>query len=209
MKHHNSHLTKKHGPKVHRRRRDEPEGLARRVFVGIRIEGDALDALAELQDGLPPIPMRRIPKHDIHLTLVPPWIEKDVPSAAKRLRDALERPFVFSLKFKDLAYGPKEDDPRLIWVTCEASKELIELKERLLLAFGKREKEKIPFIPHVTIARLEGSFGNLWKEHRIGKEVPAVMEVNTVELLASPHEGGTGYETLRKAPLHREDEIPR
>jgi|SRR3989338_2648849 len=209
MKHHDSHITKKHRPKVHRRRWDRISGLEQRIFAGIRIHGETLDKLVELQESLPPIPMRRIPQNDVHLTLVPPWTEGDFEAAGKRLRDALARPFTFPLKFKYLEYGPTREHPFLIWVTCEASKELIELKKRLLVAFGKKDKEKIPFIPHVTIARLKGSFGDARKEHHVGKEVPIVMEVNAVELLASPHKGGVGYETLKKVHLHREEETPR
>jgi|SRR3989344_2168184 len=209
MKYHNGKLTKKKKPKVHRRKWGRPVGSARRVFIGIRVNGDTRDALAELQDGLPPIPMRIIPKRDLHLTLTPPWMEKDVPGAMKRMRNALERPFSFPLKFKYLEYGPRRDDPRLIWVTCHASKRLVELKERLLKAFGKKEKEHIPFIPHVTIARLIGSYGNDWKDHHIGKNVPITMEVEAIELLQSPHEGGIGYKTLKRVRLHREEETPR
>jgi 2'-5' RNA ligase len=195
-------------PKVHRRRWGPPAGPARRVFVGIRIEGDALEQLGPRQRMLPPVPMRLIPEADIHLTLVPPWMERDIAGAGKRLRDALERPFVFELMFQRLAYGPTDDDPRLVWVTCEASKELLELRERLLVAFGKREREKVPFVPHVTIARLKGSFGDAWKAHPVDGTVRAMMRVEAVELLGSPHRGGIGYETLKRVRLHREDETP-
>lgn len=209
MKYHDGKLVKRKRAKVHRRKWGKPVGAARRVFIGIRINGDTLDTLLELQEGLPPIPMRKIQKRDIHLTLVPPWMERDVAAVGKRMRDALERPFSFSLKFKYLEYGPKADNPRLIWVTCAASKQLIELKGRLLKAFGLTPKERIPFIPHVTIARLTGSFGNSWKDHHVGRHVPVVMEVEAVELLQSPHKGGIGYKTLKKVRLHREEETPR
>ncbi|OGG91036.1 2'-5' RNA ligase [Candidatus Kaiserbacteria bacterium RIFCSPLOWO2_12_FULL_53_8] len=209
MKYHDGKLTKTKKPKVHRRRWGKSAGPARRVFIAIRIEGDARDTLAELQDGLPPIPMRIIPKRDLHLTLTPPWMEKDVAGAMKRMRDVLERPFSFPLKCKYLEYGPKRDDPRLIWVTCAATKRLIELKERMLNAFGKKSKEHIPFIPHVTLARLIGSYGNDWRDHHVGKNVPLVMEVEAIELLESPHKGGIGYKTLKRIRLHREDETPR
>ncbi|KKW20131.1 MAG: 2'-5' RNA ligase [Parcubacteria group bacterium GW2011_GWA2_51_10] len=207
MKFHDAVLTKKNRPKVHRRRWGVTLGEARRVFVGIRVEGDAADTIATLQEGLPSIPMRVIPKRDLHLTLVPPWLERDIPSASKRLRDAIERPFAFPLKFKYLEYGPSSDAPFLIWITCDASKKLLELKKRLLKALGK--KEEVPFIPHVTVARLRGSFANSFKNHHLGKRVPLTMTVNALELLGSPHRGGIGYETLEKISLHREEETPR
>lgn len=207
MKYHNGKLTKKKRPKVHRRKWGAPRGGARRVFIGIRVNGDAQDALLELQEGLPPIPMRKIPKRDLHLTLTPPWMEKDVTGAAKRMRDALERPFSFPLKFKYLEYGPAITNPRLIWVSCDASKPLIELKKRLLKAFGKIET--VPFTPHVTVARLIGSFGNSWKDHHVGRHVPVVMEVEAVELLQSPRKSGIGYKMLKRVRLHREVETPR
>lgn len=210
MKYHNAKIVERHRPRVHHRRTwGIPRGPARRVFIGIRINNDVRDALAELQEGLPPIPMRRIPVRDLHLTLTPPWMEKDVAAAAERVRDALERPFEFELKFRRLRFGPDPADPFLIWVTCEASKELIELKDRLLKAFGKKEKEKVPFTPHVTLARLRGSFADSFREHHLRKVVPLTMRVEAVELMASPHIGGAGYETLQRVRLHRVDETPR
>ncbi|OGG72793.1 2'-5' RNA ligase [Candidatus Kaiserbacteria bacterium RIFCSPLOWO2_01_FULL_53_17] len=208
MRYHNAKITKRHRPRVHRRVWGAPKGPARRVFIGIRLDNDVAETLTELQEGLPPIPMRRVPKADLHLTLTPPWMEKDVAQAAKRLRDALERPFEFELKFRRLRFGPDPADPFLIWVTCEASKELIELKNRLLKAFAKKEKERVPFTPHVTIARLRGSFSDSFREHHLRKVIPLTMTVSAVELMASPHQGGAGYETLKRVRLHREDETP-
>lgn len=207
MKSHNVRLTKKRKPKVHRRTWGDPAGPARRVFIGIRMEGEAADVLAQLQEGLPAIPLRLVPKIDLHLTLVPPWMERDIEAAAKRMRDALERPFVFPLKFRHLSYGPDPSDPFLVWVSCEATKPLLELKRRLLKAFEL--KEEVPFTPHITIARLRGSFSNSFKEHHVGKNVSLLMSVGAVELLGSPHKGGAGYETLKKVRLHREEETPR
>ena len=178
MKYHDAHLTGKKRPRVRRRRWGAPRGPARRVFIGIRIEGEPRDALSELQERLPPIPMRLVPKADLHLTLTPPWMEKDIPGAAKRMREALERPFSFPLTFKHLSYGPDPSDPFLIWVSCHASEQLIELKKRLLKAFDR--KEPVPFTPHVTIARLRGSFANSWKDHHVGKRVPITMAVEAI-----------------------------
>lgn len=217
---HNHYLSKKHRTRVpHRRAWGPAAGPARRVFIGIRINGDTCDALAELQEGLPPIPMRKVPKVDLHLTLTPPWMEKDVPAAAQRMRDALERPFSFELKFRRLRYGPDPADPFLIWVTVEASKELIELKKRLLKAFGKQKNEKVPFTPHVTLARLKGETGggaptqgrterrrgrhgekffqqektfghrDSFREHHLRKVVPLTMTVEAVELMESTQKG--------------------
>src|SRR3989344_3520957 len=49
MKYHDGKLTKTKKPKVHRRRWGKSAGPARRVFIAIRIEGDARDTLAEVQ----------------------------------------------------------------------------------------------------------------------------------------------------------------
>lgn len=211
MRSHDGKTAKRHRPRVpHRRVWGKPAGPARRVFIGIRLDADTADALTELQEGLPPIPMRRIPKADLHLTLTPPWMEKDVAAAGQRLRDALERPFEFELKFRRLRFGPDPKDPFLIWVTCEASKELIELKNRLLKAFGKKEKEKVPFRPHVTLARLRGSYTDSIRNHHLRKVVPLTMTVKAVELMESTRKGtGVGYTTLKKVRLHREEETPR
>lgn len=205
MEHRNEKFAKKKGSDIHRQERQSTTETGRRVFIAIRINGNALETLTELERRLPPIPMRKIPKHDMHITLVPPWTEKDVAGAAKRLGKVLKGVLPFSLKLKHLEYGPTPGNPRLIWVRCEASKQLIELNERLRDAFGVKQKGEtyFPFTPHVTIARLVDPDEGILRKHHLTERVPVAMYVEAIELLQSPHQGGVGYKTLKRVRFSR------
>jgi 2'-5' RNA ligase len=55
-------------------------------FVGIKVAPDIAEELARLVEPLEHLPVRLVAPADIHLTLVPPWNETDVPGAAEKLR---------------------------------------------------------------------------------------------------------------------------
>ena len=117
---------------------------------------------------------------DIHLTLVPPWNEASVPDAVAKLRQALEGLGRFSLTFERLCYGPQARRPRLLWVECMPSAEILALQNALLSAFDQTNER--PFGPHVTLARIERNGGAVAKENPIDQALWLNQRVESVEL---------------------------
>jgi 2'-5' RNA ligase len=89
-----------------------------RVFVGIKVASHIAGELAKLVKPLERLPVRLIPPADIHLTLVPPWNEADVPGAIEKLHKAVRGLQTFTLTFAHFAYGPARRRPRLLWAEC-------------------------------------------------------------------------------------------
>src|SRR3989344_154674 len=108
---------------------------SQRVFVGIKVSPEIAEACLKLQAELGNFPARFIPIEDIHLTLLPPWEMTDQELVENMLRHALKPIKRFTLKFQHLLLGPDSMRPKLIWIECEASEELIKLKKSLLTAF--------------------------------------------------------------------------
>jgi 2'-5' RNA ligase len=175
------------------------EAPARRVFVGLRIAPQIARELAEAARDLPQTSVRVTPIPDLHLTLVPPWNETSISTAAEKLGRVAARGRAFSLKFRRLDYGPRPRQPRLLWAECEAGKEIAALRASLAAAFGERDDR--PFRPHVTIARIPHDGRKIAREHSISRELPLAQRVETVELFQSPPAGERGYEVLVSARL--------
>lgn len=178
----------------------------RRVFVGIKLPDEFQESFLGMQSALGTLPGKFIPPEDIHLTLIPPFETRDLPFVEGQLRTMLGSMHIFRLRFLHLDWGPDKERPRLVWVECGATEELISLKKKLLKLFG--QKEKIPFIPHMTLARLKTSEIEIAVRQQIRRPVKFFMDVASVELFESPHKGGVGYDVLASVRLQPEDNTP-
>jgi|SRR3989344_4207352 len=178
----------------------------RRIFIGIKLPEELSDGIIGLQSAFGELPGRFIPPEDIHLTLVPPFETRDLPYVKGTLRATLGRVRKFKLHFSQLSYGPDKERPRLVWIECSATKEIISLKKKLLKVFNK--KEKIPFVPHMTIARFKKADSEKVGHRPIQRPVQFSMNVESIELFESPDRGGTGYKVLASVKLQPKDGVP-
>lgn len=178
----------------------------RRVFIGIKLSEDLADAFINLQSMFGELPGRFVPPKDIHLTLVPPFNTRDVPFVKSEMHRILAEVHRFKLRFLRVKWAPDKERPRLAWVECGATKEMIALKKKLLHVFG--QKEKVPFVPHMTIARFKPSDAEKVAHRPILRPVRMSMDVESVELFQSPHKGGSGYKVLASIKLQPKDGAP-
>lgn len=172
---------------------------SQRVFVGIKVTEEIADACLKMQARLGDLPAKFIPTDDIHLTLLPPWEMTDQSYVEDVLRQALEPVEKFTLKFRRLAYGPDIMRPTLLWIECEQPNELVVLKKSLLRAFGVIDH--LPFLPHITLARFSSDVTDIIKLRPVDRPLPMSMPVRSIELFASPHNGGSGYRVLASMPI--------
>ncbi|HEY4501931.1 MAG TPA: RNA 2',3'-cyclic phosphodiesterase [Candidatus Paceibacterota bacterium] len=171
----------------------------KRVFIGIKLSEELADNFVRLQTALGDLPGRFVPPGDIHLTLVPPFETRDLPFIKNELHQALGKEPQFKLRFLRLEYGPTQEHPQLAWVLCSATKNLIALKKKLLHTLG--QKEKVPFIPHMTVARFKKTDAEKMTHHSIERPIQLSMDVESVDLFESPHAGGSGYQVLASVKL--------
>lgn len=172
-----------------------------RVFVGIKVASDIAEELAKLVKPLERLPVRLIPPADIHLTLVPPWNETDIPGTVEKLRKAVRGLQAFTLTFAHLAYGPRRRRPRLLWAECVPTQEIAEMHALLLAAFGQAQER--PFRPHATLARLQRNGRAIADEHPFDQTLSLSQRVEAIQLFKSPRRGEKGYEALVSVPLGR------
>lgn len=194
-------VTPKHESRPRRRRWGKPDGETRRVYVGIMVPQEVGRELASFHDMLAPLPVRFIPPKDMHLTLLPPWAENDLSGAMQKFNDALYAVPSFTLELQKISYGPSPLNPRLVWALCAHTDEILDLKKRLLHEFDKQVDEKVPFVPHITIARFTRESRDANVDIPLDIPLNMRMTVDAVQLIQSPHRGGTGYEELASVHL--------
>jgi RNA 2',3'-cyclic 3'-phosphodiesterase len=170
-----------------------------RIFIALKMAPDIAQELSQMARPLERFAVRPIAQQDIHLTLVPPWNEPAVSNAIGKLRLAVERHYAFTLEFRHVGYGPDPKRPRLVWVDCSTSKELMDLHAALMLAFGQRDERL--FLPHVTLARIRGNATRVARRYPIDRDLAFIQEITSVELMQSPSFGGRGYQILASLPL--------
>lgn len=135
-----------------------------RTFIGIHLPPDLLDALEGLAERLQQRPggeaARWVPKGNIHLTLkflgdVP---ADRLPHIYQAVSQAAARSAPFHLEVANVGCFPDARRPRIVWAGVEgdlpALLRLYEALEKALEAL-KYPREKRPFTPHLTIARVK------------------------------------------------------
>jgi 2'-5' RNA ligase len=177
-----------------------------RVFVGLKVTAAVAQELARLARPLQGPSVRLVPAADIHITLVPPWNEPLVPAAIDKLRGTLGNFGRFLLTFESLRYGPTSARPRLLWVECAESPELMRLRAILLETFGQTGDR--PFRPHATLARIRKNGLAIAQNHPMSAALTLTQSVTGVELFQSPAPGESGYKVLVSIPLQGAARIP-
>jgi 2'-5' RNA ligase len=178
-----------------------------RVFVGLKIVREIAQELWQLARPLERFPVRVIAVADIHLTLVPPWLETSVPEAMGKLRNTIIGAKPFSLTFERLSYGPTLKRPRLLWAECGASDQLMNLRAALLKAYG--QKDERAFRPHVTLARIKKGGRAIARELPMDQTLSLAQQVQSVELFQSPARGESGYLVLASLSLGPKPKLPQ
>jgi 2'-5' RNA ligase len=170
-----------------------------RVFVGLKIASGIAQQLAAIAAALKNESVRLVPGCDIHLTLVPPWNESGIATAAQKLQNAICGFDCFVLTFNHLRYGPSRHDPRMLWAECALSNGLASLQRALLAAFGQSCHR--PFRPHVTLARIPKGGRAIARKHPMDQPLSFSQPVTSVELFQSPAKAPGHYQILASLPL--------
>lgn len=122
-----------------------------RIFVAIKVSDDLRDPVLSIQRSIP-LNVRWISPDNLHITLIPPWEagESETGSIVEKLMKV--SPPKTLVRFKSISFGPSPKEPRLIWMTADATNELSALKRDIEAALGINSPQRA-FIPHITIAR--------------------------------------------------------
>jgi len=99
--------------------------------------------------------LRWVKPKNLHITLVPPWQSEGIEAISHKLKAISFTPF--EIKFESISFGPNKNDPKLIWASGTATKEILDLRLKIYEALGQKADER-PFRLHMTLARLPFDF---------------------------------------------------
>jgi 2'-5' RNA ligase len=124
----------------------EPSWVFAALDVPPELVALAIECQAQLAD-VPGVQLQR--PEDLHLTVIPPWEERNVPAV---LRDfaAIGVP-PLPLRATGIGYGPHGKPPALAWVTCDLTPDVEKLWLQTWRALWSQNPPPGTF-PHVTFA---------------------------------------------------------
>ncbi len=126
------------------------------MFVGIPLPSELQDKIEKwqknYQNRFSPEGIRWMKKGNLHITLLPPWEETDISKIINKLQHNIDARESFFVNFQNILFIPK-GKAKYLWVTGEAPKELLQLREAIATHMQKTVEQR-PFRLHTTIARL-------------------------------------------------------
>lgn len=173
----------------------------RRIFIGYQLSKALQYEIGRWREKFFDLPVRWTPLEFLHVTLVPPWYEKDVDKIARLLRSMPQQIRQFSVTFETINLGPDSNRPRLIWARGEMPPELFSLRVQLSATLQRFDDRRSSML-HTTLARFTNEqFGQF--SYKQFLEIVKWEEKITSFSLIESHLRRTGavYETLAKIQI--------
>ena len=170
-----------------------------RVFIGIPAQNlyDQVQAFAKDYSDLP---VRWMAKHNLHVTLVPPWQEYN-PDQIATLLDKDHGP-AFNLEFDQISFGPKPRDIRLLWATGPSSQQLVILKNKIEENLAT-DSEPRKHLSHLTLARLNRKSTGKITNPKFSIKIDWQLKVSSFNFYAvSLNPEGAEYSVLKEFKLN-------
>ncbi len=167
-----------------------------RVFVGIPLSPALQEAVSRWKDSHRRFPVRWLAPKNLHVTLVPPWEETNIPLALRDLSALAGKITPFSIRFTRIALGPSPGGPELIWAEGISPSEIVTLAKLAHDALGIPAPGR-PFKLHATLARFNADDFRKFPVRKLNEPVAWEMLVDRVVLFES-HLGprGADYQIL-------------
>ncbi len=167
-----------------------------RIFVAIKADDNIRELALEIKKKVP-VDVRWTPPENLHITLIPPWDEKEpnIQGVADKL-EKISAPNI-SLAFKKCSFGPSSRNPRLIWITADSCEMLNGLKNDIERTLGFIVPER-KFIPHITIARFRAECFRDFPTKEFDLAIDQEMKISGFSLIRSILTSkGAVYSTIR------------
>jgi 2'-5' RNA ligase len=172
-----------------------------RIFIAIPISEKLQKEVEKYREFYPDLPVRWLKDKNLHITLIPPWEEKNLGEARDILKSAENKIGPAGLRFHRVSFGPNRNLPRLIWATGKAPKQIIELKKLLENAL-KMPSEKDNFLLHLTLARFRPEDFKNFPIQKIDDEINWQEATNEFAIMRSHlFNRGADYEILERFNL--------
>lgn len=179
--------------------------MQRRVFVGIELPAQIKKRLGERVQKWLELPVKWGREDNYHITLsFLGYVEDtELPEICQNLNRAVKDLSAFDINFNKITLGPDAKNPKMVWLTGEASEELKNLAENIEKELGIFVREKKEFHPHVTLGRIrKEKWKSLAEVPIIDEKFSASVPVTNIFLFESRVEKGKRqFDVLEVCPL--------
>lgn len=179
--------------------------MKRKIFISINLPSRTKKRLIKAMEKWQDLPVKWVKEANLHMTLFFLGFVDDqsVIEVCEKIRDLSQNHEIFDIEFSSITFGPTAEDPRMIWVAGEASEELKKLVEKIEKELGIFSSEKKEFRPHITLGKIrKNKWDELPEKPEISKEFPLLVNVESVDVMASDFEGdGMEYTIIESCPL--------
>lgn len=172
-----------------------------RIFIAIPISKKLQKEVKKYREFYPDLKIRWLEGKNLHITLIPPWEEKNVEKVKAVLRPLENKFSQFEIEFKSVFFGPNQYNPRLIWATGKAPEQIVKLKKDLESAL-KMPSGKNEFLLHLTLSRFRPEDFRNFSVKKINDEINWQDTANEFVIMRSHlSRSGADYEILKRFKL--------
>lgn len=171
----------------------------KRIFIAAPLSENLRNEIKIWRKKYERLPVRWLEDKNLHITIIPPWYEKDTENIKNICKQVKGK--AFDAVFEEIEFGPDLRRPRLIWAEGETPPEIISLKLELEEKLHK-QPEKRPFRLHLTLARFRPETFSSFSIKRLKEKIYWRDKISSFNLLeAHLSREGADYAILEEFPL--------
>lgn len=177
-----------------------------RIFVAIPISPKLQKTVLNWQENYHQLHLRWLSGKNLHITLIPPWYEKNPASIIAKLQSIKNKISPFKVEFTKITFGPNPQRPRLIWASGQTLAQLVELQkelQKILHEAGlKILLENRSFLLHLTLARFREEDFHNFPIKTLNENISWQEKISSIVLMQSHlSQSGADYEILKRIEL--------
>jgi len=179
--------------------------MKRKIFISINLLDRDKKRLIRATEKWQDSPVKWIKEPNLHITLafLGHVADENMAEICEKINAAVKNDEIFDLEFETIELGPDAKNPKMVWLSGEASENLKILHEKIEKALGIFVSSKKSFRPHITLGRIRGrKWEALAPKPEILEKYNLIVSVESVDIMASDFgDGSREYTTIRSCPL--------
>jgi len=179
--------------------------MKRKIFISMNLPDRDKKRLIRATEKWQDFPVKWVKEPNLHVTLVflGHIMDESMPEICEKISEAVKNTEMFDLEFETIELGPDAKNPKIVWLSGEASENLKILHEKIEKALGIFINSKKSFRPHITLGRIRGrKWEALSPKPEIFEKHNLIVSVESVDIMASDFgDGSREYMTIQVCPL--------
>jgi RNA 2',3'-cyclic 3'-phosphodiesterase len=179
--------------------------MKRKIFISINLPDRDKKRLIRATEKWQDLPVKWVKEPNLHISVVflGHVADESMAEICEKVCGAVKNTEIFDLEFERMELGPDAENPKMIWLSGEASETLRILHEKIEKALGIYISSRKFFRPHITLGRIRGrKWEALESKPEISEKYNLIVSVESVDIMASDFgDGSREYTTIQACPL--------